>query len=254
MTKTKSSELIAKLDGEKTKRFFSELINFRKHLLKTAKGGSENPKFRKLSSFDGFFNRYIQHESGEAYKDFVPGAVAYQKQKDRHLAKYASLNKDELLEVLAETLIGSTMLCVEIERLRKDSKELADIAFGGFVSHLKADYDRQTGRARKYKSNNEFLDQCLEKLKVSKSRPLKSSDFSAYMNLVTQKAPPFKTKTGESAEDKELTDEDRKIHVNAKDERKAKVFNGWAEGTIRKRWEEKTGLKAALKKVSPLKQ
>lgn len=168
-------------------------------------------------------------------------------------AKFEAFSKEDLIKYASEIQMMALKYSFAMQVAQAERNHLLEIFKKLQTTRIDNNDRKQTSKEKVYKHNNDYLDQCLEALKNNKGRTLRSSDFIAYMNLVIQKEPPFRTKIGESAEDKELSVDDRKIHVNAKEERKEKVFNGWAEGTLRKRWEEKTGLKATLKKVSTLK-
>lgn len=244
---------ISEVSDPKLQKALLTILAYKNHLKKTKKGGEQNPIYKTISQFDGFFSRIIEHASTSYSPVLKHESEEHQQERKRLINAYSSLKKQELVEKLADSVIAAKQMATLAKRYKDDAEELANISLKKFIKDTQSITNRAAGRERKYKNNNDYLDHCLEVLKEKKGRALRSSDFIAYMNLVIQKAPPFRTKTGESAEDKKLNDVDRNIHINAKNERKEKVFNGWVEGTIRKRWEEKTGLKATLKKVSPLK-
>lgn len=168
-------------------------------------------------------------------------------------AKFESFSKEDLIKHASEVQMMALKYSFAMQIAQAERSHLLAIFKKLQTTRVDNNERKQSGKEKVYKNNNEYLDSCIKELEESKDRPLKPTDFSSYMNLVTKNKPPFQSKIGEPMEDKELSEEDRNIHKAAKEKRKEEVFNGWSEGTIRKRWEDKTKLKATLKKISTLK-
>ena len=168
-------------------------------------------------------------------------------------AKFESFSKEDLIKYASEIQMMALKYSFAMQVAQAERNHLLEFFKKLQTTRIENNNRKQTVKEKVYKNNNEYLDSCIKELEESKGRPLKPSDFSSYMNLVTKNKPPFKSKIGEPKEDKDLSEDDRNIHRTAKEKRKEEVFNGWSEGTIRKRWEDKTKLKATLKKVSTLK-
>ena len=164
-------------------------------------------------------------------------------QRDIYLEKFQSYGKEALLQELIETKIE---LSLEIE----ESKRLI-----GIVDYLRKFFDEAQrndltvarniarGVEKRSNPNKEVLHDCLHELHIRVKRDIEASDYTAFREIVFIRfpKPPKPKKPRLTALEQTYSPE----HIQ--EELEIKAENGWAESSLRKFFEESTGLK--IKKI-----
>lgn len=243
---------ISEISDPKLQEALLTILAYKKHLKNTKKEGEQNPIYKNISQFDGFLSRIVEHASQTYSPVLKIGSEAHDEEKKRLKKKYSSLSKIELIEKLVESVIAAKQMAEIAKRYKADAEELANVSVPKFIKETRSVINRTAGREKRYKNNNEYLVACLEDLKRQRNKALQDSDYLKFQTIVTVSPPPFKSKTRESAEEKNLAFGDRKASL--KDKRVVrKAHNGWSPTTIREFWESQTKLKATTKKSASLK-
>jgi hypothetical protein len=156
---------------------------------------------------------------------------------------------EELLKHATDATLELMKTSFALNIFRAEHKHLLSFFKAQQTERIENFEAKNDGRAKKFEPNTDCLFKCLQQLKNERDRELQDSDFARFSTIVISNPAPYQSKPRETAEEKKLAPEDRKINLEQKMADKLRN-NGWASTTISRFWEKETGLKATKKKLS----
>jgi hypothetical protein len=152
--------------------------------------------------------------------------------------------KEELIQIiLNQTAFGSISKYLAI-CMAEELEILRAYFYKNSVQHFQTTLNRQIGKKTAFSSNKECLIDCYELLVKKINRPIKNTDYLTFQDLVRKKypKPPVIPKARLTAEEKKMTKDSQDK------DRATKERNDWVNSTIRKTFNDLSGLKGTTLK------
>ena len=159
------------------------------------------------------------------------------KVKRTELSDLSKFSKEELRARVFKAEIQTQISKRFMSNLILVMEHLLKASYEAREKRLKSVVNQSGGKDKKFKSNNSFLLECLNKVTEQGSLPVKPSDFIKFRNLAAKTKPPFIQRPRRSKQDRMMSEEIQRLDAEAL------ARNEWSPSTLRNFFEKHTGVK-----------
>lgn len=173
----------------------------------------------------------------EVSDELVKSLATFKKAKQFQFKNLSSFTKEQLRHALIESEVKCESQRLDALEMKEAILFLLQHFYQTRFKHMTSTKNRELARNKKFKSNSDFLMECLNQIKIDLKRDLQATDFIKFRNLAMKFKPPFIQKPRRSKQDRMISEEIQRLDAEAL------ARNEWAPSTLRSFFEKHTGVK-----------
>lgn len=204
---------------------------------------SDPSRFKKRKDIQ---EKYLQKEAAflrlleplmARNEEFSAEIDSLKKSKKEELSDLSKFTKEELRARLFTAEIGFQISKKYVSNLTTVISHLLKESYDARNKRLGSVKNQKDAKDKKFKSNNSFLLECLNKVSENGDKAIKPSDFIKFRNLANKTKPPFVQRPRRSKQDRMMSEEIQRLDAEAL------ARNEWSPSTLRNFFEKHTGVK-----------
>jgi hypothetical protein len=173
----------------------------------------------------------------EVSDELVKSLGTFKKAKQIQFKNLSSFTKEQLRDDLIESEVRCESQRLDTIEMKEAILYLLNYFNQTRFKHMTSTKNRELARNKKFKSNLDFLMECLNQIKADLKRDFQATDFIKFHNLAMKFKPPYIQKPRRSKQDRMMCEEIQKLDAEAL------ARNEWAPSTLRSFFEKHTGVK-----------